>query len=156
VTALTRCCRNCMSKLQTHPLIRDGAPQEENDRCPTVIQMWLRGLRWMPDTKTDWPTDCQSQYKFSFSKLVMESQRRVSFSPVSQLQIFRAVMSQSKEYVRWPDSCCGCGAGIFWGTSAIGSQLDNRSRRSSVCIGLWTVCEIVVTLCRLMSVRNRL
>jgi hypothetical protein len=30
----------CTSKLQTRPLVREGAQQEENCRCLTVIKIW--------------------------------------------------------------------------------------------------------------------
>jgi hypothetical protein len=30
---------NCMSKLQTHPLVWEGAPQHEDCKCPTVIKI---------------------------------------------------------------------------------------------------------------------
>jgi hypothetical protein len=27
---------------------------------------FVAGSRWVPDTKTDWPTDCRSKYNFEF------------------------------------------------------------------------------------------
>jgi hypothetical protein len=27
----------------------------------------VKGPRWAPDTKTDWPTDCRSQINFNFN-----------------------------------------------------------------------------------------
>jgi hypothetical protein len=32
----------------------------------------VKGPRWAPDTKTDWPTDCRSQINFSFNELELE------------------------------------------------------------------------------------
>jgi hypothetical protein len=36
---------SCTSKLQTHPLVREGAPQHEDRKCPTLIQIWS----WVTD-----------------------------------------------------------------------------------------------------------
>jgi hypothetical protein len=35
VDALARHRSNCMSKLQTHPLVREGGPQQETCNCET-------------------------------------------------------------------------------------------------------------------------
>jgi hypothetical protein len=50
---------NCRSKLQTRPLVREGIPQHDDRKCPTVIKIWS----W--DTKTDWPTERRSQNNFN-------------------------------------------------------------------------------------------
>jgi hypothetical protein len=50
-----------MSKLQTHPLVREGAPQEKIRNCQTENKNMVMGSKREPDTtKTDWPTDRQS------------------------------------------------------------------------------------------------
>jgi hypothetical protein len=30
----------------------------------------VAGPRWVPDTKTDWPTDCRSYYNFDFDSFL--------------------------------------------------------------------------------------
>jgi hypothetical protein len=52
------------SKLQTRPLVREGA---KNNKPATVRkknfkekEKLVAGPRWVPDTKADWPTDCRS------------------------------------------------------------------------------------------------
>jgi hypothetical protein len=55
----------CTSKLQTHPLVREGAPHKTpqlSDRRNNLVM----SSRWEPDTKTYWPTDRRSQLNFSF------------------------------------------------------------------------------------------
>jgi hypothetical protein len=32
--------KNCMSKLQTHPLVREGAPQQETRHCLRNKKVW--------------------------------------------------------------------------------------------------------------------
>jgi hypothetical protein len=39
---------NGMSKLQTHPLVRKGAPQHEDRKCQIVIKMWSRASDGSP------------------------------------------------------------------------------------------------------------
>jgi hypothetical protein len=41
---------NCTSKLQTLPLVRQGAPQHEDRKCPIVIEIYA---------KTNWQTVCR-------------------------------------------------------------------------------------------------
>jgi hypothetical protein len=41
---IARPSRNCTSKLHTRPLVIEGAPQEDNHKCPTVIKIWS----WVP------------------------------------------------------------------------------------------------------------
>jgi hypothetical protein len=60
VTALARSRSNCTSKLQTHPLVREGAPHQETRNHKTENKDLVMGSRWEPDTKTDWPTDRRS------------------------------------------------------------------------------------------------
>jgi hypothetical protein len=48
-----------MSKLQTHTLVREGAPQQETCNCHAENKNLVMGSRWEPDIKTDWPTDCR-------------------------------------------------------------------------------------------------
>jgi hypothetical protein len=48
------------SKLQTHPLVREGALHQETCNCQTENKNLVMGSRWEPDTKTDWPTDRRS------------------------------------------------------------------------------------------------
>jgi hypothetical protein len=43
------------SKLQTRPLVREGAKGNFKEKEKLVA-----GPRWVPDIKTDWPTDCRS------------------------------------------------------------------------------------------------
>jgi hypothetical protein len=63
MTALARASSNC--KQQTHPLVREGAPHQQTHNCLTVTKSGL-GPQMGLDTKTDWPTDCQSYRKFDF------------------------------------------------------------------------------------------
>jgi hypothetical protein len=65
MTALARPSSTCTDKLQTRPLVREGAPQEETRKCLKVFSMEMKeelfvGARWWPDTRTSWPTDRQS------------------------------------------------------------------------------------------------
>jgi hypothetical protein len=55
------------SKLQTHPLVREDAPHQETRNYQTENKNMVTGYRWEPDTKTDWPTDHQSQLNFNFN-----------------------------------------------------------------------------------------
>jgi hypothetical protein len=52
------------SKLQTRPLVREGATKEQirnlSKRNFKEKEKLVAGPRWVPDTKTDWPTDCWS------------------------------------------------------------------------------------------------
>jgi hypothetical protein len=48
------------SKLQTRPLIKEGATYEETRNRQTGNKNLVMGSRWEPDTKTDWPTDRRS------------------------------------------------------------------------------------------------
>jgi hypothetical protein len=67
---------NCTSKLQARPLVREGAPQHEDRKCPTVIKTWSWASDRGPDTKTDWPADRRSQYNFNLNlNLNFSSQR---------------------------------------------------------------------------------
>jgi hypothetical protein len=55
----------------TDPTSRQrGRPISETRNCLKVIkkegEKLVAGSRWMPDTKTDWPTDRRSQYNFDF------------------------------------------------------------------------------------------
>jgi hypothetical protein len=58
--SLSRPRSNCTSKLQTHPLVRQGAPHQETGNCQTENKDLVIGSRWEPDTKTHWPTDHRS------------------------------------------------------------------------------------------------
>jgi hypothetical protein len=67
---------NCTSKLQTRPLVREGAPQHEDRKCPTV-KIWS-------DTKTGWSTARRSRSNLNVSSMepwngqqLKESSRRV-------------------------------------------------------------------------------
>jgi hypothetical protein len=64
VIALVRPRSNCMSKLQTHPPAREGALQQETRIVNTEKrkEKLVTGPRWVPDTKTDWPTSGQSSW----------------------------------------------------------------------------------------------
>jgi hypothetical protein len=46
-------------KLQTRLLVREGAPHQQTRNCLRIIfrKELVTGLRWVPETKTDWPTD---------------------------------------------------------------------------------------------------
>jgi hypothetical protein len=56
----------CASKLQTPPLVREGATQHEDRKCPTAIKIWLWSLR--PDTRTNWSIDRRSHYNLYLSR----------------------------------------------------------------------------------------
>jgi hypothetical protein len=60
VTALGKPRSNCMCKLQTHPLVREGAQHQETHNCQTENKNLVMGSRWDPDAKTDCPTDRRS------------------------------------------------------------------------------------------------
>jgi hypothetical protein len=51
-------------KLQTRLLVREGTPHQQTRNCLKVItekgEKLVAGPRWVPDTRTDWPTDCRS------------------------------------------------------------------------------------------------
>jgi hypothetical protein len=47
-------------KRQTQPLVREGAPQEQDRNCHTSNQDLVVSPRWVPYSKTDWPTDRRS------------------------------------------------------------------------------------------------
>jgi hypothetical protein len=59
VTALARSRINCTSKLQTHPLLREGVQHQETHSCHIENKSLVIGSRWEPDTKA-WPTDRRS------------------------------------------------------------------------------------------------
>jgi hypothetical protein len=48
-------------KLDTHPLVREGAPHKETRNRETENKNLVMGSRLEPDTKTDWLTDCRSK-----------------------------------------------------------------------------------------------
>jgi hypothetical protein len=50
---------NCTSKLQTHPLVREGASHKATRNRQTERNL-VTSYRLEPDTKTDWPTDRRS------------------------------------------------------------------------------------------------
>jgi hypothetical protein len=55
---------NCTGKLQTCPLVREGAEQREDRKCPTVIQIWS----YAPDGgPTPRRTERRSQDNFYFA-----------------------------------------------------------------------------------------
>jgi hypothetical protein len=53
MTVLTKTGINC--KLQSCPLVREGAPHQQTCNCLTIIQIWLWLPRWVPDTMTELP-----------------------------------------------------------------------------------------------------
>jgi hypothetical protein len=59
-TALARLRSICTSKFQIHPLVREGAQQQETPNCQTEDKDPIMGSRWEPDTETDWTTDRRS------------------------------------------------------------------------------------------------
>jgi hypothetical protein len=61
VTALARPRSNCTTKLQTHPLVREGALHQETHNCQIEKKNLVMGSRREPDNKTHWPTDRRSQ-----------------------------------------------------------------------------------------------
>jgi hypothetical protein len=65
VTELARSRSNCTSTLKTYLLIREDTPQWKNCKCPAVIKIWSWAPRWVPDTKTDWPTNHRSKHNFN-------------------------------------------------------------------------------------------
>jgi hypothetical protein len=52
------------SKLQTCPLVREGATKEQTRNCLKKIsrreKRLVTGPSWVPGTKTDWLIDCRS------------------------------------------------------------------------------------------------
>jgi hypothetical protein len=58
VTALTRTGSSCTCKVQTHPLVREGTPHHEICNFQSERNL-VKGSRWEPNAKTDWPTDCR-------------------------------------------------------------------------------------------------
>jgi hypothetical protein len=63
----SECCGNAQkqlcSKLQTRSLVREGDIHKETSSVSIQKierKKLVAGPRWVPDTKTDWPTDCQS------------------------------------------------------------------------------------------------
>jgi hypothetical protein len=55
----------CAHKLQTGPLVREGASQEENRKCQKIVSMevekkFIAGPGRWPGTRTDWPVDRRS------------------------------------------------------------------------------------------------
>jgi hypothetical protein len=43
-----------MSKLQTHPLVREGGPQQESLNYQTENKYLVTGSRWDSETKIEW------------------------------------------------------------------------------------------------------
>jgi hypothetical protein len=66
--ALARSSNKC--KLQTRPLVREGAQHQQIRDCLKIIQKrkeeFVTGPRWMSETKTGWPTDGRLYYNFHF------------------------------------------------------------------------------------------
>jgi hypothetical protein len=62
VIALARLRSNCMSKLQTNPLVREGAQHQEPQNFLAEKKNLVMSSRWEPDTKIDWPTDRRSHF----------------------------------------------------------------------------------------------
>jgi hypothetical protein len=54
------CFGNCTSKLQTNPLVREGAQHQEIRNRWTENKNLAMESRWEPDTKIEWPTDRRS------------------------------------------------------------------------------------------------
>jgi hypothetical protein len=51
-------------KTTTRHLVREGAPRQQTRNClennqREKLKKLVAGLRWKPDTRTDWPTDCR-------------------------------------------------------------------------------------------------
>jgi hypothetical protein len=72
VTALARPGNNCTSKLQTHPLVREGVKHQETHNCQTEKKNLVISSRWEPNIKTDQPTARRSQLNFNFSIISTE------------------------------------------------------------------------------------
>jgi hypothetical protein len=55
--------KHLYSKLQTRPLVREGATKitrpQLSERNFKEKEKLVLGPRWAPDTKTVWPTDCR-------------------------------------------------------------------------------------------------
>jgi hypothetical protein len=69
VTALVTPRSSCTSKLQNHPLIREGAQHEETHNCHTEKKnLVIVSSRWKPDTKTHCLTDSPLQLNFNFKR----------------------------------------------------------------------------------------
>jgi hypothetical protein len=47
----------------------------------------VTGLRWAPDTKTDWPTDCRSQISFNFNFNQNQYSRRIVYLRLQRTSI---------------------------------------------------------------------
>jgi hypothetical protein len=57
-TALARA--SSTYKRQTGPLVREGAPQEQDRNCHTSNKDLIVSARWVLYSKTEWPTDPRS------------------------------------------------------------------------------------------------
>jgi hypothetical protein len=72
MTALARPRSNY--KLQTHSLVMEGTPHKKEPQMSTgnwKEKNLVAGPRWVPDTKTDWPNDRKSSYKFDLTFMLV-------------------------------------------------------------------------------------
>jgi hypothetical protein len=53
-------CVGSMYKRQTRPLVREGAPQEQDRNCHTSNKDLVVSPKWVLYSKTDWPADRRS------------------------------------------------------------------------------------------------
>jgi hypothetical protein len=60
-TALARA--SSTYKRQTRPLVREGAPQEQESNCHISNKYLVVSPKWVLYSKTDWPTDRRSYHK---------------------------------------------------------------------------------------------
>jgi hypothetical protein len=49
----SNCCGKARKQLQTHPLVREGAPQQETRICQRENKNVVIGSRWEINTKTE-------------------------------------------------------------------------------------------------------
>jgi hypothetical protein len=111
------CAGDARQKLKTtYPTsVREGAPHQQTRNCLKINEKrkWeklVAGPRWVPDTKTNWLTNCRSQYNFDFDFFGSQSvtgENSMQNSRRLKEEILEGV-SMSAPLVK---NCCGCGAG---------------------------------------------
>jgi hypothetical protein len=93
-------------KRQTHPLVREGAPQKQDRNCQPVINIY-HGLQMGLDTKTYWLIDRQSQCDFDFDFDFVEA-TAISSCTIRHYQSLRYhvtlvvnTASSSNQIIKW-------------------------------------------------------
>jgi hypothetical protein len=65
-TALAR--TSSIYKRETRPLVREGATQNQDRKCQTLLNIWSSDRARNQDLLTDWLTGCQLQCGFDFER----------------------------------------------------------------------------------------